>query len=44
MLYIDNPLSPVHYPFHISQPVVVADFDGDGLNDIIFVTAEGVYG
>ena len=26
------------------QPAVVADFNGDGLNDIIIVTADGIYG
>jgi hypothetical protein len=26
------------------QPVMVADYTGDGLNDIIVVTAEGVFG
>ncbi|KXZ54830.1 hypothetical protein GPECTOR_4g901 [Gonium pectorale] len=37
-------LSELELPAPPIQPLIVADFNGDGLNDIILVTGRGVYG
>ncbi|MEW5319862.1 MAG: hypothetical protein WDW38_010982 [Sanguina aurantia] len=37
-------LESIEFPFPPTQPLLVADCTGDGLNDIILVTARGVYG
>jgi hypothetical protein len=39
-----NELASFHVAFPPVAPAVVADFDGDGLNDIIVVTRGGVFG
>lgn len=39
-----NELANFHVAFPPSAPAVVADFDGDGLNDVIIVTRSGVFG
>ena len=39
-----NALESLSLPFPPIQPLVVADFNGDGLNDIVVVTAQGIYG
>jgi hypothetical protein len=39
-----NTLAELELPEAPIQPLVVADFNGDGLNDIVLVTAQGVYG
>lgn len=39
-----NALASFHVAFPPVAPAVVADFDGDGLNDIIVVTRGGVFG
>jgi hypothetical protein len=39
-----NELAEFHVAFPPATPAVVADFDGDGLNDIIIVTRSGVFG
>jgi hypothetical protein len=39
-----NDLASFHVAFPPVAPAVVADFDGDGLNDIIIVTRGGVFG
>ncbi|KAG2490863.1 hypothetical protein HYH03_010781 [Edaphochlamys debaryana] len=37
-------LSELELPAAPTQPLVVADFNGDGLNDIVLVTERGIYG
>ncbi|KAG2434923.1 hypothetical protein HYH02_012121 [Chlamydomonas schloesseri] len=37
-------LAELELPAAPTQPLVVADFNGDGLNDIILVTNKGLYG
>ncbi|EFJ41247.1 hypothetical protein VOLCADRAFT_98769 [Volvox carteri f. nagariensis] len=37
-------LAELELPSPPTQPLVVADFNGDGLNDIILVTNRGIYG
>ena len=39
-----NVLAELELPEAPIQPLVVADFNGDGLNDLVAVTAQGVYG
>lgn len=39
-----NELAGFHVAFPPAAPAVVADFDGDGLNDVIIVTRSGVFG
>lgn len=39
-----NDLATFHVAFPPVAPAVVADFDGDGLNDIVIVTRGGVFG
>jgi hypothetical protein len=39
-----NSLAELPLPDTPLQPAVVADFNGDGLNDLIIVTASGVFG
>jgi hypothetical protein len=39
-----NSLAELPLPDRPMQPAVVADFNGDGLNDLIIVTASGVFG
>lgn len=37
-------LAELELPAPPIQPLMVADFNGDGLNDIVLVTSRGVYG
>lgn len=37
-------LAELELPAAPTQPLVVSDFNGDGLNDIIVVTNKGLYG
>ncbi len=37
-------LAAVEFPLPPTQRLVVADFNGDGLNDLVEVTATGLFG